>query len=497
MSLVIQRESGSIRHTKPPNHLKSGDPARRELLSWLQSCASGSSGRLSSWFGLRLLPSQTEQKSRSHFSNSSWSQFSTAPPLRNSLQVLGLGQTAQGPQEPENRSHHLNPDLNTSFGFRAAELSGGQTQLAFLKPDAVFDPKSFFIHRLGLAWRRQFDFRSGGNKDQPQGPFVTSLAVSSIFNHPVERKGLARPLSHPYIVPSADLDATAVFNLPFFSIIGGRQCSSVIEFDLSPSNRRTPETTISRRRQVKDSIVCDTPENRNSQLVNRGQKWLDCVLCIYNQRLFRLPSVPTHELLHLDNTINDRMRAWRNPTDFQWQCPTAFADSLRKHRQSMTKSHPFGAVHIAQLDRGGFRARVIGRIQNPQAPFPDRRVRRRDVLRLQPVQTSLAQILQPIILRIFIGQLPGSTIERSIEIAEVIAPGRAQRDLDSRFRSRTNCQCVDQIEQNCALNLKTLRDGIAQFLYTLRRGTSIYVCHTSSITLEKRLRGGLPSPFFV
>src|SRR5262245_30937593 len=100
MSLVIQRKSRSVCCTKPPNCLERSDPAFLELLSWLQSCSHGSSGRLSSWFGLRLLPSQTQQKSRSHFSNGSRSHFSTAPPLRNGLQVLRLGQTAQGPQEP-------------------------------------------------------------------------------------------------------------------------------------------------------------------------------------------------------------------------------------------------------------------------------------------------------------------------------------------------------------------------------------------------------------
>src|SRR5262249_38281234 len=152
----------------------------------------------------------TQQKSCSHFSNGSRSHFSTAPPLRNGLQVLRLGQTAQGPQEPDSGSHHLDPDLNTPFGFRAVKLAGGQAQISFLKSDAVFDPKSTFIHHLGLTRRRQFNFRSGGNKDQPQWAFVRSLAVGSIFNHPVKRKRLVRPLPHPYIVPSAGLDAATV-----------------------------------------------------------------------------------------------------------------------------------------------------------------------------------------------------------------------------------------------------------------------------------------------
>src|SRR5215813_9860255 len=230
MSAVIVRTSDPFCGLNPPNRLKRGDQDRLKTLSGLQSYSYRSSGRLSPGFGLRLLPSQTEQKSRSHSSNGSRSYFSTAPPFWKGHFVFVLNQTAQGPQEPENRGHHFDPDLNPPFGFCAVKLTGCQAQFAFLKTDRVFNPKPFFIHGLGLAWRRQFDFRVCGNEDQPQRPFVTSPAVGSRFNHSIERQGLAWPLSHPYIVPSADLNATSAFERPFFLSLGWRQCPSIIEF---------------------------------------------------------------------------------------------------------------------------------------------------------------------------------------------------------------------------------------------------------------------------
>src|SRR5215813_14979775 len=78
-----------------------------ELLSRLKGRPFGSSQRLSAGFGLRLAPSQTQQKSRRQPADCSRRQFATPPPTRKIL-AFGLRQRAQGLQKPEGCRDHLN-----------------------------------------------------------------------------------------------------------------------------------------------------------------------------------------------------------------------------------------------------------------------------------------------------------------------------------------------------------------------------------------------------
>lgn len=140
---------------------------RFEPLPRLHLRACCSPRRLSARFGLRFLPSQTEQKSQSHPVNGAGRHFSLLPPAGNLSLIAALGQSAQAPQKPEGASDHLHPNLNTTFGRQRVELSGSQPQIAFLKPDAVFDAEPRIINLLG--------FQGSGN------------IASRLFNPPSER----------------------------------------------------------------------------------------------------------------------------------------------------------------------------------------------------------------------------------------------------------------------------------------------------------------------
>src|SRR5215469_5417528 len=189
MTTVTERKSGSFRRYERRKRLSGGSSVGFEPLSWLKPRLLGSPRRLSADFGLRLAPSQTQQKSRRQPTDCSRRQFTATPPTRKLL-AFGLCHRAQGPQKPEGRRNHLNPDLNAPFSFSAVELPTGQSQIAFHKSDAVFNAESFFVHRLSLARRGQFDLERCGHEDQPQRALVTRLAIGLILDDAVEREPL-------------------------------------------------------------------------------------------------------------------------------------------------------------------------------------------------------------------------------------------------------------------------------------------------------------------
>src|SRR5262252_9298907 len=116
MTPFIEPNYRSLCDPRNRKGLSDGPPKRLETFSRIQLGPFGATGRLSSQFGLRFLPPQTQQKSRSQTSHDSRRQFSIAPPSGNRLAVGVFGQSAQSPQEPEGQGHHLDPDLNASFG---------------------------------------------------------------------------------------------------------------------------------------------------------------------------------------------------------------------------------------------------------------------------------------------------------------------------------------------------------------------------------------------
>src|SRR6266545_3749526 len=138
MTTVTERKSRSFCRYERRKRLSGGAPVGFEPLSWFKPCLFGSSRR----------------------------QFPATPPARKLL-AFGLCHRTQGPQKPEGRRNHLNPDLNAPFSFSAIKLPTGQPQIAFHKSDAVFNTEAFFINRLGLARRRQFDLERCGHEDQP------------------------------------------------------------------------------------------------------------------------------------------------------------------------------------------------------------------------------------------------------------------------------------------------------------------------------------------
>src|SRR6516162_286733 len=121
MTTVTNRKYGSFCRHERRLSLLGGLAIGFELLSRFKPRSCGSSQRLSAGFGFRLAPSQTQQKSRRQPTDCSRRQFTATPPTRKLL-AFGLCHRAQGPQKPEGRRDHLNPDLNAPFSFSAVEL---------------------------------------------------------------------------------------------------------------------------------------------------------------------------------------------------------------------------------------------------------------------------------------------------------------------------------------------------------------------------------------
>src|SRR5262249_51144411 len=135
MTTATERKSGSFCRYERRKNLLGGASVGFVPLSRFKPRSCGSSHRLSASFGLRLAPPQPKQKSRRQPADGSRRQFTTTPPTRKLL-AFGLCHRAQGPQKPEGRRDHLNPDLNSPFSFSAVELPTGQSQITFHKSDA-------------------------------------------------------------------------------------------------------------------------------------------------------------------------------------------------------------------------------------------------------------------------------------------------------------------------------------------------------------------------
>src|SRR5205823_3781946 len=154
MTLVIHKNNRIFGCRKNQTKLSGGLAVEPEAFSWLQFRTFDSPQRLSAEFGLRLAPSQPQQKSCSQPAHGTRSQFAASPPLGPSFR-LPPGQCPQRPQEPESGGHHFNPDLDASFSFWPVELPAGQPQFTFHKADAVLDTETLVIDRFSLLRSRQ------------------------------------------------------------------------------------------------------------------------------------------------------------------------------------------------------------------------------------------------------------------------------------------------------------------------------------------------------
>src|SRR6266542_795783 len=97
MTTVTERKSRSFCRYERRKRLSGGAPVGFEPLSWFKPCLFGSSRRLSAGFGLRLAPSQTQQKSGRQPADGSRRQFPATPPARKLL-AFGLCHRTQGPK---------------------------------------------------------------------------------------------------------------------------------------------------------------------------------------------------------------------------------------------------------------------------------------------------------------------------------------------------------------------------------------------------------------
>src|SRR5690554_3730903 len=114
MMPAITRHHQSFSFPESRNRPLSSLSVDLESPARLQFRSGGSPGRLSSWFGLRLTPSKTEQKSSCHSAHRSGRQFAASPPAGKFLSA-GLGQIAQHPQEPKGSRRQLHPYLHSAF----------------------------------------------------------------------------------------------------------------------------------------------------------------------------------------------------------------------------------------------------------------------------------------------------------------------------------------------------------------------------------------------
>src|SRR5262249_85569 len=356
--------------------------------------------------------------------------------------------------------------------------------------------KALFINRLSLARRGQFGVYRGWHEDQPQWALVTWLPIGPVFDHAIEREPLSGPLSHSHVVPTTDLYPPAIFKAPFIFAVWLGQGSAVIELDLSPAHRRTSETRIRRRRHKEDSVVSHSPENRDAQMVNRIEKWFASVVRIHDQYSLGRPALPLDELLNLRGPVSNRIGLRRNPADFQWQCPTSLADAFREQRQPVPQTDSRGGMHVAQFDGLRLGSWVISRIQNPDAPFTRRRIDRRGLLRIEPSQTLISQLSQPVIIGDRLSQLLAGAIDCGVKAAPPIAPQRAERHFDGRGRAWPDYQDINQIDQDPARRPKALRDVVTKIFYTRPRGAVCFFHNAPSVTLGARLAGRLSLPVF-
>jgi hypothetical protein len=79
-----------------------------------------------------------------------------------------------------------------------------------------------------------------------------------------------------------------------------------------------------------------------------------------------------------------------------------------------------GHKNIAQLDSLGLEPWVISRIQNPDAPLAHRQIDRTDLLRSEPSQTRLSQLLQSVIIRDRLSQFLAGAIDWNVK---AVPPG--------------------------------------------------------------------------
>src|SRR5262245_17637109 len=117
MTTVTERKSGSICRPKRRKSLFRSFVVGLESLSRLKPRSFGSPRRLPARFGLRLAPSNTQQKSGRQSSDGSRRQLAPAPPARK-IFAFWLGQRAQGPQEPESGRRHLDGRLGRALQLR-------------------------------------------------------------------------------------------------------------------------------------------------------------------------------------------------------------------------------------------------------------------------------------------------------------------------------------------------------------------------------------------
>src|SRR5262249_31127913 len=130
---------------------------------------------------------------------------------------------------------------------------------------------------------------------------------------------------------------------------------------------------------------------------------------------------------------------------------------------------------------------VISRIQTPDAPFTRRRIDRSGILRIEPSQALISQLPQPVIIGDRLSQLLAGAIDCSVKAAPPIAPQKVERQFNGRCLAWSDCQDINQIDQDPARRPKALRDVVTKIFNTRLRGAVCYFCYAPSVTLDARL----------
>ena len=440
---------------------------------------------LSAPLGMRRSEAQLEQKGQGHLTHRAGGQATRSPPARPG-EILGLGQEAKRPEPPQGGRHQLNPDLDARLGPRPEELTTHQSQVAFLKPQAVFDAEAGGIQRLSVV---QAGSGTVPDIDQPERTCVAAGAVGSGLDDPVQDQGLLRPQAHADIPPAGDVKAASILSGNVLARLRLRQRARIAELDLAAPHARPTFARVSGRWQEKDAAGTDAAQQIDPLLLQGAQRGGIGVGCIDEQQFIGVPSVVLDKLHHLLSAkLGGRARD-RDQGHFQGHVPAAGGHPLTQHREAVSGFHSIDAVHIPARD--GFRlgSVIVGGIQDAHPPRPQSRIVLTNLLVpvSQPLDSSPPQSRH----RLFFGP----PAKGGVQTRPLIAPEGADDQLEGAADPRSHRQGIHEIHQHVTAARKRFSHPVTQIAYNMFRGTDRH--STSRIPLDACLGGrDFTSPTF-
>lgn len=268
-----------------------------------------------------------------------------------------------------------------------------------------------------------------------------------------------------------------------------------VELEFRTQLRRTPKAAVLHHRQIKTAIVAQATQNIDAFRHHRFEKRAHRVLRIHIQQILGGPAVRGDKGFDLLGAETGRASFRRHPGDLQGERPGTFADALGQHRQANARLHPVRAVDIADAHCFHLRTVMTGCVEDADFPLSEFLPQRRRRMRREPFQAFGSQCSQPVVGTDLFSERLCPTSQRLIQAVMVIGEQHGAGDFDGRAGARADRESINNIEQDRTTAHKTGGDCGTEILYTLRRGTFLFL-HTTSLTLEGASWGrpsGLPS----